>query len=183
MKVTIVNTSDLQGGAAIAAFRLAEALDKTEDIQLSFIVKEKLSDRPFVQAANRSPWQVYRGRLNFALEKVSFLPYEASKNIRFFYSNPNFGQDISQLPVIQEADVIHLHWINKGFLSFESLEKLFALGKPIVWTLHDMWSFTGGCHYAEHCQYFEQSCGNCFYLKSPSPADLSHQIWRKKPKL
>lgn len=183
MKIAMISTSDLQGGAAIAAFRLAEALATTEDIEVHFIVKEKLSDKDFVLAANQSSLAKYRGRLNFALEKASFLPYEASKAIRFFYSNPNFGQDLSTLPAVKNADIIHLHWINKGFLSFRSLEKLFALGKPIVWTLHDMWAFTGGCHYVEHCDHFQLNCGNCFFLRNPKPDDLSHQIWQKKDAL
>ena len=160
MKIAMISTSDLQGGAAIAALRLAEALDTTDDIQVNFLVKEKLSDKDFVVATNSSKIQIYRGRLNFALEKASFLPYEANKAIRFFYSNPNFGQDLSKLPEVKEADIIHLHWVNKGFISFRSLEKLIALGKPIVWTLHDMWAFTGGCHYAEHCDHFQDKCGN-----------------------
>ena len=49
--------------------------------------------------------------------------------------------------ILKEADIINLHWINGGFLSLKSLEKLSELNKPVVWTLHDMWAFTGGCHY------------------------------------
>lgn len=183
MKVAMINTSDLQGGAAIAAFRLAEAYAGTKDIEVTMVVKEKRSNRDFVLHVNDSKLKHYRGFFNFAMEKASFLPYEASKDIRFFFSNPNFGQDISTIPAIRDADVLHLHWINKGYLSFHSLQRLFDLGKPILWTLHDMWAFTGGCHYAEHCDHFKQSCGSCFYLKNQGSQDLSNQIWLKKEKL
>ena len=54
------------------------------------------------------------------------------------------------------------------------------LGKPIVWTLHDMWAFTGGCHYAGECDHFMHQCGNCFFLKDSGRADVSHIGWLRK---
>jgi len=144
------------------------------------MVKEKFGETDFVVPANKGKLKQKLGNFRFALEKLTFLPYESSKEIRFQYSYPNIGQDISTLSAIQEADVINLHWINKGYLSFRSLRKLFQLGKPIVWTLHDMWAFTGGCHYAGECSNYQQSCGNCFYLKNPKPKDISALTWAKK---
>ena len=180
MKIALINTSDIQGGAAIACYRLAKALDEQEGIQVNMLVKEQLANDAFIVNANEGKFKTLKGQVQFALEKLSFLPYESSKSIRFFFSNPNVGQDISELPVIQEADIIHFHWINKGFLSFRSIEKLLALGKPIVWTLHDMWAFTGGCHYSKSCTNFTFNCGNCHFLKNPSDTDLSNSIWKKK---
>ena len=74
-----------------------------------------------------------------------------------------------------------MHWINFGFISIYSLEKLFKLNKPIVWTLHDMWAFTGGCHHSGDCENYQMACGNCEqYLKNPAENDLSNQIWQRK---
>ena len=61
------------------------------------------------------------------------------------------------------ADIVHLHWINAGMIKIEDLAKIRA---PIVWSLHDMWAFTGGCHYDEECQGYEKECGNCKVLGS-----------------
>jgi len=180
IKVALVNTSDIIGGAAIACYRLFEALKVCDGVEANLLVKEKFSEQTDIQLINNSFFKKKKGDLNFILEKLSFLPYERGKDIRFYYSNPNFGQDISQLPAIQDADIIHFHWINKGFLSFDSFQKIKALGKPIVWTMHDMWTFTGGCHYASACTNYENSCGNCNFLKSPATTDLSNQIWSKK---
>jgi len=58
--------------------------------------------------------------------------------------------------------------------------QLAQLGKPIFWTLHDMWAFTGGCHYSRGCTQFKTACGHCPYLSKPSENDLSHRIWLKK---
>lgn len=183
MKVALVNTSDLQGGAAIACYRLAEALHEAQGVEVTMVVKEKSSESDFVISANGNKIKQKLGDFRFALEKLSFLRKESSKEIRFQFSHPTIGQDISKMKAIQDADVIHLHWINKGFLSFSSLESLFSLGKPIVWTHHDMWPFTGGCHYAGDCKHFEEGCGNCFYLKTPKAKDISALTWAKKRKI
>jgi glycosyltransferase involved in cell wall biosynthesis len=76
-----------------------------------------------------------------------------------------------------DSDVIHLFWVNSGFLRIETLKKF---RRPIVWTLHDMWPFTGGCHYDDECGRFRQSCGNCPVLKSERDRDLSRYVWNRK---
>ena len=52
------------------------------------------------------------------------------------------------------ADVVHLHWVNAGFVS---VAEIAALRGPVVWTAHDMWPFTGGCHYDAGCGRFEDA--------------------------
>ena len=81
---------------------------------------------------------------------------------------------------ISEADVINLHWTS-GMLDFENLVATFK-GKNIVWTLHDMNSFTGGCHYSQGCQKFKTGCGNCPLLNSGIENDLSKKIFSIKEK-
>jgi glycosyltransferase involved in cell wall biosynthesis len=103
--------------------------------------------------------------------------------VRFAFSLANTGEDISNQPVVQDADILHLHWINQGFLSLDSLRKLFQLNKPVVWTLHDMWTFTGGCHYAGSCLNYEQECHHCPFLKRPSAHDLAYQLFQRKLRL
>lgn len=39
------------------------------------------------------------------------------------------------------------------------------LGKPVVWTFHDMWAFTGGCHYSAGCEGYQQDCYSCPQLQ------------------
>jgi len=76
-----------------------------------------------------------------------------------------------------DADLVHLHWINGGGLSVDDLKRI---NKPIVWTLHDMWAFTGGCHYDAGCNGFRSGCGRCPLLKSNNPTDLSAVGARQK---
>jgi glycosyltransferase involved in cell wall biosynthesis len=161
MKVTLVNTYP-HGGAGIACRRLEAAL-QTQGVTTQILFRD----------GNARKWPFYA-------ERLSFLPYERDKSVRFSFSLANFGTDLRQHPDIQSADVIHLHWVNQGFLSLQNVRQLAELGKPIFWTLHDMWAFTGGCHYARGCTHFLQSCGQCAFVKNPSEHDLSHRIWLKK---
>jgi len=78
-----------------------------------------------------------------------------------------------------DFDILHLQWINLRFLNLKELRKL---NKPIVWTLHDCWPFTGICHYFYECDRYTMDCGNCPFLHSQNKDDLSYQIWRKKRK-
>jgi len=50
-------------------------------------------------------------------------------------------------------DLVHFHWIAGGMLRIEDLTKI---KKPIVWSLHDMWAFTGGCHYDSFCEKIKE---------------------------
>ncbi len=97
------------------------------------------------------------------------------------FSHGILGTDVSAHPVIRDADVIHLHWICY-FQSIETIKKLIALGKPIVWTCHDSWPFTGGCHVRLGCENFTGNCGKCPILHSKGKRDLSWHILKKKKK-
>jgi glycosyltransferase involved in cell wall biosynthesis len=72
---------------------------------------------------------------------------------------------------------VHLHWIAGGMLRIESLARL---GRPLIWTMHDMWTFTGGCHYDEGCGRYVEACGRCPVLGSSRPWDLSRWVMRRK---
>jgi glycosyltransferase involved in cell wall biosynthesis len=81
---------------------------------------------------------------------------------------------------VLEADVIVLNWINQGVLSLRELERILALGKPVVWTLHDLWTAMGICHLPGDCDHFRQGCGSCPLLHSTRANDLSAKVWRRK---
>jgi glycosyltransferase involved in cell wall biosynthesis len=100
--------------------------------------------------------------------------------VRFAFSTANTGIDISKQPDIANADILHLHWTNGGYLSISNIKQLLKTGKPVVWTLHDMWAFTGGCHYAGDCGHFINECGNCWMLREPNEKDISHTGWLRK---
>ena len=104
------------------------------------------------------------------------------KNNLFAVDIANTGTDITSLPEFQQADVIHLHWINQGMLSLKNIEKILASGKPVVWTMHDMWPCTGICHYSIGCTNYEQECHNCPYIYANGKKDLAYRTFYKKQK-
>lgn len=179
MNVLIVNTSEKTGGAAIAASRLLEALND-HGVKARMLVRDKQTDRLTVAALPRS----LRRKWNFVWERaVLWMHNRFSMKHLWAVSLANTGTDITQTDEFQWADVIHLHWINQGFLSLHDLEKIVKSGKRIVWTLHDQWPYTGICHYAGDCTRYEEGCHHCPLLRSPGAGDLSFQVYEQKRSL
>ncbi|MDR0331830.1 MAG: glycosyltransferase family 4 protein [Dysgonamonadaceae bacterium] len=178
MKTLIISTSDLHGGAAIASYRLLNALHAQGE-SVKMLVRDKFSNNPLIiKVGNplQNKWNFYRERAKI------FLHNRLSRKYLFDVSIANTGISIADLPEFREADIIHLHWINQGMLSISEISNIIASGKKIVWTMHDMWSFTGICHHAGNCYRYEISCGLCPYLVVDSQNDLSNAVFRKKQK-
>ncbi len=179
MNVTLINTYQSSGGAAVACRRLALALNKHQT-NATLLVQELSGSESFVVPVATNYLRKKAAFARFAAERLYFYFFEKSKKARFAFSPANTGIDISRHPVIEQADVLHLHWVHFGFLSISSLQKLFALRKPILWTLHDMWAMTGGCHYSGSCPHYLSHCHQCPFLKNPSATDLSYRVFEKK---
>ncbi|MCP4313052.1 MAG: glycosyltransferase, partial [Bacteroidetes bacterium] len=182
MKILLIGKHPRSGGAAIASSRLMQAL-RSKQVDVNMLVQEGGEEKKGIWSTTRGPVKRWINLFRFILERLVFLRQESTKSIRFLFSLANTGESIIRNPHFQEADVIHMHWINAGFLSLKSLGEVLNSGKPVVWTFHDMWPFTGGCHYALDCREYTRECGECPYLKKPAKRDLSHRIWKKKEKL
>lgn len=180
MKVVHLNASD-KGGASIVAQRLNSALNEYTEVKSQHLIFEGESHNLEATEfwANNFPRKI-RAKVNHVLDKFDFLQHEREAKIRFQFNHARIGVDISAHPLIIDADIIHIHWILKGFLSFESLKKLIDLGKPIVWTCHDLWPFTGGCFYLWDCKRIASGCGECPYLYNQESNDLSSFLLNKK---
>jgi glycosyltransferase involved in cell wall biosynthesis len=76
-----------------------------------------------------------------------------------------------------EPDLVHLHWVTGGFLGIGTLSKF---RRPIIWTLRDMWPFTGGCHYSVNCDRYRAACGACCQLGSHTGRDITRWVWWRK---
>lgn len=178
MNVLIVSTSDIHGGAAIAASRLMNAL-RASAVNAKMLVRDKRSDNENVIAVGNN----HKNKWNFYWERGQiFLNNRLARENLFDVSIANTGVSITDLSEFQQADIVHLHWINQGMLSITEIQKILASGKKVVWTMHDMWTFTGICHHAGSCKNYEKMCGSCPYLVSASPRDISHETFLKKQK-
>ena len=176
MKILIVNTSDIEGGAARAAYRLHKAL-RSQGVDSQMLVQNKSSDDYTVI--------VETDKVKKTLNK--FRPFFDSIPVRFYKNRTKTLFSSSWLPFsnivnkINEInpDIVHLHWVCDGMLKIEDLKKI---KKPIVWTLHDTWALTGGCHYNGDCYKYKRMCGACPVLSSNKEYDLSRWEWKRKYK-
>ncbi|MDF1584688.1 MAG: glycosyltransferase family 4 protein [Methyloprofundus sp.] len=177
MKALIVNTSDIQGGAARAAYRLHQAL-LAEGVDSQMLVQSKSSD-DFTVLGPQTKFQKALGKMRPTLDSIPVRRYPARTKTLFSPSWLPFAGLVDKINAIK-PDVVHLHWIAGGMMRIEDLAKIKA---PIVWSLHDMWAFTGGCHYDENCEGYKKHCGNCKVLVSDKSNDLSRGIYNRKAKV
>ncbi len=164
MLVSIFNTTDRSGGAGIAAFRLARALATQGVISPLFCLHRKFND------ANTFRYEIRRSELSrsFSLHREAlarvqkrYINENRSSVSRTIYSSPwASGHLVSDNPVIRHSRILHFHWINH-FLDIHSIAELSRLRIPVVWTLHDEWLYTAGCHYTTGCCKYLSHCADC----------------------
>lgn len=174
MKVIIVNTHDSRGGAARAAYRLHRAL-QTTGVESQMFVQIKACDDYTVSG----PGTVL-GRAGAAVRpRLDSLPVMLYKKRRDTLFSSSWIPSLNLVRKINasDADIVHLQWINAGMFRLEDLARI---KKPIVWTLHDMWAFTGGCHIDGGCGKYINICGSCPMLGSLNTNDLSTLIFKRK---
>jgi glycosyltransferase involved in cell wall biosynthesis len=176
MKVVHVVGGALTGGAAIGALQLHEAL-------LCLGVDSLLLNNLFHGKDERRRINgIYPGWLFWLLPRVHVRmdgwPLRAYPGRgKTAWSCGLAGASLANRAELENADIIHLHWINEGFINLTTFSEI---RKPVIWTMRDMWPLTGGCHYSLGCNKFETHCGACFQLGSNRENDLSHQLFSKK---
>lgn len=160
MKAVLISTFDVRGGAARSAFRLMQGLRGLRQ-PCSMLVREKSSSDPAVHALalENGPEAQQRER-EIAIARKECIDKRRTPISNTFFSLPEPGYDVSRHEEIRTADVIHLHWVT-NLLSPAAIARLHALGKPMVWTLHDQRALTGGCHFTAGCRRFETACADC----------------------
>jgi len=177
MKVLIVNISDIVGGAGRAAYRLHQALLK-QGVDSQMLVQSKEGD-DYTVLGKRSNIQKILDQVHSMFDTVPVHFYK-SRSKTFFSPSWVFSSRIVNKINKLNPDIVHLHWICKGMIRIESLTKIRA---PVIWSLHDMWAFTGGCHYDEECNAYKNECGNCKVLGSHKENNLSRKVFARKQKI
>ena len=169
----MLNTFDEVGGAARAAGRLLRSVRRQQiDAQLLVQFKSGCADEVICNQRPLRKW-LRRLKIFLGLQQVRRYPNRPENNF-----SPASLPDGKPAEIAAIApDIIHLHWLCAGFLRIETLAKL---DQPLIWTLHDSWAFTGGCHVPFDCTKYRDRCGACPVLGSSSEADLSRRTWQRK---
>ena len=162
MKVVILNTADAHGGAAIASWRLLHAL-AGEGVDARMLVVDRTTADPLVDVAGTAEqrrWALLRERIGI------FAANGLNRRDLFKVSTARYGVDVLSHPWLRSADVVCLNWINHGMLSLTDVGRLAAMGKRLVWTLHDGWTLTGHCALfsAIGCNGWESGCERCHHI-------------------
>lgn len=184
-RAALFSTAD-SGGAGIAAQRLLSALRSLNLKSELYVLQQKFSHEGVhvlpchglhvnssgsataAASSASAVSELYRQRI---LGKYHNIPH----GCEYFSVPAQFG-DFRSVPLLSDFDVVHLQWV-AGMLD-PALSVEFLKGRPVVWTLHDMNPFTGGCHYADGCREFERHCGKCPQLGSQEAEDLSRKTWK-----
>ena len=175
MRILLLNTTDINGGAARAAYRLHQGLSGI-GVQSQMLVQEKFSSDTMVQApGNRVEQGIARGRISFDALPLKCYSQTRKANFSLQWLPERIAPQVTNL----NPDIINIHWTGSAFLRWETLARF---KQPVVWTLHDMGAFTGGCFYAHDCQGYTASCGKCPQLGSHREGDLSRWVWQRKAK-
>jgi glycosyltransferase involved in cell wall biosynthesis len=177
MKILHIVAGDLSGGAARGAYWLHQGLlDLGVDSKIMLSGKSNIDDAT-VFALSNNKFSKIKSIFRAQIDPLILRAYkDRQANI---YSTGLFGLDFTKLEYYKQADIIHLHWVNAGFVNIKHLKKI---DKPIIWTLRDMWPLTGGCHYSLDCERFKVGCGLCPQLGSHSSTDLSRWVYKRKVK-
>lgn len=145
MKVIQINTTDIGGGAEKVAYQINSGLNK-KGIHSDLLVGKKISSNDNIYGLN-----------------LSFLERANSKVIRELFSLQGFFSYSTSKRVIdkiKDYDIVHYHNLHGNYFNIKNVKKISKI-KPAVWTLHDMWSFTGRCAYAYDCDGWLHNCGIC----------------------
>ncbi|MFC2170385.1 glycosyltransferase [Calditrichota bacterium] len=191
IRVAMLCSAD-HGGAGNAAYRLHKGFQSIDVDSTMFVLVKQTNDpsvrvlppdipgQEFMQTQDNDPgipaWKTASSRWNHTMASYSKRPAGLEA-----FTDPTSSVRLEKFKEIIEADVINLHWIS-GLLDYQSALPILK-EKTVIWTLHDMNAFTGGCHYSAGCEKFLQSCGACPALGSNEEIDISRQHWNAKNEL
>jgi glycosyltransferase involved in cell wall biosynthesis len=169
----MLNTMDRSGGAARAAARLHRGL-RNLDVDSRMLVQVRTSEDNTVTGGSGKTAGA-SARMRLLLDQLPVMAH-LHKQPGVFAPALLPGTAWRRANRLH-ADIIHLHWITKAFVAISDIPRFNA---PLVWTLHDMWPFTGGCHYDMGCGRYTSGCGTCPLLGSRRSDDLSARLLRRK---
>ena len=175
MRIALVATND-SGGGFWATYRLLEALEQAGVEACLFVINSKTNHNKV-----KSPSKNYAKYWHRIVRFLDGLPSRLYPNrSKVIFSNAIVGSDVLIRNIKKfQPDIVHLHWICGGAMQ---LSKLKDFKIPIVWSHHDMWAFTGGCHYTGLCTNYLKNCGECPILSSNKKSDLSRRNFETKMK-
>jgi glycosyltransferase involved in cell wall biosynthesis len=191
LNILHVNASDIGGGAARAAYRIHSSLVEqgaAHGLVSRMRVISQLSDDPTVisgpPAGQSRTWRRLQPRLAQQARRGFRTGNPALHSIA--WPTVGLGAELHDRYLLGLADLVHLHWLGDCTLSIEEIGRL---PMPLVWTLHDQWTFCGAEHYTSPPQPGEIASSDERFAAGYSSAsrpdheegpDLNRRTWLRK---
>lgn len=184
MKIVHLSSSDIGGGAALAAYRLHRGLQRAGHESSMLVAKRSNQDSSVLAFSPPDGLtdRIQRRWRRLAIDR-EFSRYQSSRPPgyeAFSDDRTPYGETVAAQ--VLPCDVINLHWI-AGFVDYQGLFGSLPRRTSCVWRLADMNALTGGCHYDDNCGRLGNGCGSCPQLGSSDSEDLSRRIWLRKQKV
>lgn len=181
MRVVHLCGSHLNGGAARATYRIHRAI-LDAGVASRLRVLDHDSEDPTVICGSPPRLNSFCGRMGYRLEsRLQSLSQRGFTSAYPAYQSTAFpGTGLLREDCLRTADLVHLHWIGKRLISIEEIGRL---RQPLIWTLHDQWTFCGSEHHVASSDHrFVEG-----YLASNRPAaetgpDVNRITWLRKQK-
>lgn len=176
VKILHVSTYDSNGGAGRAAYALHAAMLQA-GLQSSMLVAQKNTSDPTVQPLSQSRNLKWRAA-QFADRKL----WNIQASLNSAWRSPGFfGALNADYINDSDADIVNLHWVTNGFLSIREISRI---KKPLVWSLYDMWVFSGAAHYGNSRESLRrtQSFTRMNRSSGDGRIDLERITWNRKVK-
>lgn len=172
LNILLLTANERSGGAGVAATRLRDGMLELGH-QVDMFVQSIEDGHPRTLGPQGGLMRTF----NRTRSDLDAVPVRWCGGSPAHFSSSWLPRFYPALPDTSKYDIVHLHWTNAGFLSIKDVAKLRV---PVVWTLHDMWPFTGGCQYDNECGRYEVGCGECPILGSTKRRDLSASRFSSK---
>lgn len=167
-----------RGGAATAAWRLHKSLEAADvDSRMAVRDASGAKGEPSVLVSNNIFKMAQSALVKHTELRLPRLRFSQLRKNGAVFSPSYWGASLEGATFSYNHDILHLHWINWGTISIEALRQS---KRPIVWTFHDIWPMTGGCHYSGTCDRFQNACGRCTVINSERESDISQRLINRK---
>ena len=175
MKILTLNSHDSIGGAARAAYNLYFGL-KELGLDSRMLVSSKATQDHGVEGPGTK-----LGKMRSLLSQhIDDLPKKYFSTLNENLHSPAWFSNIKAEAINEiNSDIFHLHWVQGGYLSIKTIAQL---NKPIVWTLHDMWAFSGAEHYSNGSLRYKEGYNKSNRPEGDAGIDLNRWAWKRKKK-
>jgi glycosyltransferase involved in cell wall biosynthesis len=160
MKIALLSYKNDGEGAAIAAARICKAIHSCSCDVALFVIKLSINDSTYIKRLSNNTLSKFGDFLRIYFDLL--INRLLIKNQKIYFTVPILGASFSRIKkAVANYEIVHLHWVHRGFFTIDLLKKISKLNKSIFITLHDDWFYTGGCHITYSCYGYKDNCSSC----------------------